>query len=141
MPPIKHQAGCLPVEIHQGHVRVLLVTSRYTGEWIAPKGGIDPGETPQQAAERECAEEAGVTGRILGYLGQFDYPRGRGIGRVATYVLWVEEQLESWEEQDQRLRRWFSLDLAEKEVHRAEVLEMLRSLREALHAKKIILTR
>lgn len=37
------------------------VVSQRGDSWSLPKGHIDPGETPQQAAEREVAEETGIT--------------------------------------------------------------------------------
>lgn len=48
--------------------RVLLVRSYNREPWGCPGGVIDPGETPQQAAERELAEETGLrltAGRLL----------------------------------------------------------------------------
>jgi 8-oxo-dGTP pyrophosphatase MutT (NUDIX family) len=107
---------------------VLLVTSRYTGQWIVPKGTIDPGEEPARTAARETEEEAGVRGRISGRLGAFDYPRGHQTGRVETFVLEVTEELDSWPEQSQRRRRWFSLQQALEQVQRPEVLAMLRCI-------------
>ena len=39
---------------------VLLVSARKVkGTWVFPVGGIDPGETPEIAAARECEEESG----------------------------------------------------------------------------------
>lgn len=32
----------------------------YPGEWMMPQGGIDQGETPRQAMERELVEETGI---------------------------------------------------------------------------------
>ena len=32
----------------------------YPGEWMMPQGGIDTGETPQQAMQRELVEETGI---------------------------------------------------------------------------------
>lgn len=40
-------------------------------EYTYPKGRIDPGETPQQAAQRELTEETGLVGRIVGLIGDF----------------------------------------------------------------------
>jgi 8-oxo-dGTP pyrophosphatase MutT (NUDIX family) len=37
------------------------VVSQRGDSWSLPKGHVDPGETPQQAAEREVAEETGIT--------------------------------------------------------------------------------
>jgi predicted NUDIX family NTP pyrophosphohydrolase len=34
--------------------------SRRAAAWSAPKGGVEPGETPEDAAEREFQEETGL---------------------------------------------------------------------------------
>jgi 8-oxo-dGTP pyrophosphatase MutT (NUDIX family) len=43
------------------------------GLWVLPKGAIDPGETGEQAALREVAEETGAHGHSLGKLGDTRY--------------------------------------------------------------------
>ena len=53
--------------------RVLMVKHRQDGEeyWVLPGGGIEDGETPEQAAVRELKEECGISGRVIrlaGYL-------------------------------------------------------------------------
>ena len=59
-------------------VEYLLVPAASSpGEWVFPKGHIEAGETPEQAAVREVAEEAGVDGEIESALGAIDLPRGR----------------------------------------------------------------
>ena len=45
-----------------GTLEILLITARqHPDSWIFPVGTVDPGETPEQAAARECAEESGYT--------------------------------------------------------------------------------
>ncbi len=46
---------------------------RGTMKWSLPKGHIEPGETPEQAAEREIREETGIEGRVLAPLGTIDF--------------------------------------------------------------------
>ena len=41
--------------------------------WSLPKGHIEAGETAEEAAAREVAEETGITGRIVAPLGMIDY--------------------------------------------------------------------
>jgi 8-oxo-dGTP pyrophosphatase MutT (NUDIX family) len=56
--------------------RVLLV-QHVEGRWQLPGGAVDPGESPQEAAARECLEEAGVVVRIGEVLGVFGGDRYR----------------------------------------------------------------
>jgi 8-oxo-dGTP pyrophosphatase MutT (NUDIX family) len=55
-----------------------------------PKGHPDGDETPEQAAAREVAEEAGVTGELVRELGDVEYRytrRGRMIAKRVRFFL------------------------------------------------------
>jgi len=41
--------------------------------WSLPKGHLEAGESPQQAAVREVQEETGILGRVLQKLGVIDF--------------------------------------------------------------------
>ncbi len=53
-------------------VRLLMIEDRW-GRWSFPKGHVEQGETPVQAALREVEEETGVTGDVLAELGDVQY--------------------------------------------------------------------
>lgn len=66
MPP-PPSAGILLFRMRNGHTEVLLVKpggpfwrNRDTGAWMVPKGMVEPGETPAEAALREFEEETGT---------------------------------------------------------------------------------
>ncbi|PRY01913.1 NUDIX hydrolase [Allonocardiopsis opalescens] len=62
---------------------VLLVFDRWRARWELPGGGIDPGETPRQAAGRELFEESGQRADRLdpAVLAEFELPGGDGTVR------------------------------------------------------------
>ena len=66
MPPPR-SAGVLLFRQREGRTEVLLIRpggpfwrNRNTGAWMIPKGMVEPGEAPAQAALREFEEETGT---------------------------------------------------------------------------------
>lgn len=64
--PQQRSAGVLLFRMSSGTLEVLLIRpggpfwkNRQSGAWMIPKGGIERGESPQQAAVREFEEELG----------------------------------------------------------------------------------
>ena len=118
------QYGVLPYRVEaSGELRILLVTSRRTGRWVAPKGNPMPARLPHEAAAREAYEEAGIEGEIgSAPIGAFRYRKGwRFIlplrAEVTIFPLRVTRELDDWPEAGQRRREWFS---------RAEAAEAVR---------------
>lgn len=59
-------------------------------EWCLPKGHLEVGETLEQAAVREIAEETGIIGRVLETLGTIDYwfsAEGRRVHKLVHHYL------------------------------------------------------
>lgn len=69
-------AGGIAVRVDDGVAYVACIARRSRSgrlEWCLPKGHIEEGETPEQAAVREVAEETGIAADIIQRLGIIDY--------------------------------------------------------------------
>ncbi len=58
--------------------------------WSLPKGHIEQGETTEQTAMREVAEETGIRGSVLATLGSIDYwfvTEGRRVHKTVHHYL------------------------------------------------------
>lgn len=66
-------AGGVVIKKEGSSVKALLIKDSY-GHWTWPKGHIEEGETPQEAAIREISEETGLKSlKVLEEIGQKSY--------------------------------------------------------------------
>jgi len=89
-------AGGIVVRLEGGRLLVALVRGDGLTGHLLPKGGVDPGETTEQAARREIEEEAGLTDlRLLDYLGtreRLNFDRDRW--QMTHYFVFLTSQIE-----------------------------------------------
>jgi 8-oxo-dGTP pyrophosphatase MutT (NUDIX family) len=105
--PTARQAAV--VAIRRGHhdIEVCLIRRKGSGKWAIPKGFIDRGDTPEQAALNEALEEAGIKGELLGgAVGTYEYEKWSATLTVAVYVMEVLEEQADWKEMTFRERNW-----------------------------------
>src|SRR5581483_7148831 len=67
------------------------------GEWVFPKGWVDPGENLRQTAVREVREETGVQAEIVGDAGVAAYEADGETRAVAYFLMRVTDSPE-WAE-------------------------------------------
>ena len=83
------QLPSVSVAIRDASGRVLLARHVEGNRWLLPGGGVEPGETPADAAVREAWEETGLIIRLTGLVGVFggpDYVVQYRNGDRASYV-------------------------------------------------------
>jgi uncharacterized protein len=130
-----YQVAALPLKRGpDGRLLVMLVTSRETRRWVIPKGWPMRKLADHLAAAEEAWEEAGVRGTTSATaLGTFTYDKQRRSGRpvaltVSVYILDVVDELDSWPEQGDRKRSWFSLADAAAAVSEPELQRLIGAL-------------
>lgn len=129
--PCRVQVAALPWRLSENGYEVMLVTSRDSGRWVLPKGWPEKREHHHEAAEREAAEEAGVSGAISRReLGCFYYGKKLPSGmewrcEVHVFPLEVDRVADRWPERKKRARRWFAPDEAAALVREPDLGELI----------------
>jgi 8-oxo-dGTP pyrophosphatase MutT (NUDIX family) len=86
---IEHHRSAGGLIVHDS--RILLISVLEGRRWQLPKGHIEEGETPEEAAVREVKEETGVSGRIRAPLPGVEYwfvdRRKRRIHKTVDYFV------------------------------------------------------
>lgn len=100
--PLTH-AGGVVFRKRDNKTLYLVVSSSDGANWVLPKGHIDPGETPEIAALRELAEEAGVVGEIVASLSEGHYERAEKEVDIQYFLI---REVGSTESTENRTVRW-----------------------------------
>jgi 8-oxo-dGTP pyrophosphatase MutT (NUDIX family) len=95
---IVQQAGGLVVRRVRDDDEFLLVTSKRDPDvWVLPKGHVEPGESPHEAALREVREEAGVEGELMELLGDVTFTYNDRDFVVSFFLIRFREQVPATE--------------------------------------------
>jgi len=94
-----------------------------------PKGHVDPGETPVQAAQREVREETGILAEPVRELGETRYwyrRAGRTIGKEVQFFLFRHTGGDVADHDDEVEEvRWIPLEQAVRELSHAAEREIV----------------
>lgn len=127
---VRQQFGALPFRFTD-LVEIMLITSRETRRWVVPKGWPMKGRSPHGTAAREALQEAGIRGRIAKTsIGSYMYIK-RGLGgkrwpcTVHLFPLAVHVERDTWREQDERTRQWFTYIEAAAAVEEPELRSLI----------------
>ncbi len=127
------------VVVRDGEVVVIVPTRRAadgTKVLCLPKGHLDPGESAQQAAQREVREETGVQAELVGDLGEVRYwyrRDGRSVPKSVRFFLFRYASGDTADHDDEvEVARWMDLGEAEKALSYQGEREMVALARAAL---------
>ena len=75
----------------------ILLLRKYNGDWVLPKGKIEPGESHEEAALREVKEETGLNVKESIYLNWIFKYESLGVEcEEYVYVSFVDERRNSF---------------------------------------------
>ena len=119
-------------------VLFLLIRDSYRN-WGFPKGHVEKGEPPEQAALREVAEETGLSGLSLrGEIDTIDWYfrfRGRLIHKYCHFYLIESASEATCPQQEEGITacRWLPLDAALEMISYANARDVLRRAAELMN--------
>ncbi len=108
-------AGVRVIFVRDG--KVLLVEHTYREGWFLPGGGIDKGETFEEAARREGREEAGLDAADLRLFGLYTHLGQGKNDHIAVYVSEAFEETEPKANGEIARLGWFPLQELPAGIH------------------------
>jgi 8-oxo-dGTP diphosphatase len=84
---IRAAGGIVHRRVSASHVEIACIYREARGDWTFPKGKLDPGETFEQAALREVAEETGMDCYVERFVGTTNYTHRKGKPKIVAYYL------------------------------------------------------
>jgi 8-oxo-dGTP pyrophosphatase MutT (NUDIX family) len=127
----EHSAGGVVFRMDAGQPLYLLIRDSYQN-WGFPKGHIERGEQPDEAAQREVCEETGLAGlAIRGAIDTIDWFfrfRGQLIHKSCQFFLMESAEATTSPQHNEGITacRWIAFEEAESLVSYANAREVLR---------------
>jgi 8-oxo-dGTP diphosphatase len=84
---IRAAGGIVHRSVASGRAEIACIYREARGDWTFPKGKLDEGETFEQAALREVAEETGMNCHVLRFVGTTNYTHRKGKPKIVAYYL------------------------------------------------------
>ncbi len=92
-----------------GTVEMLVVHRPRYDDWSLPKGKLEPGESSEDAARREVAEETGVLAELGAELPTSHYVDRKGRPKTVRYWMMTAGGAQPWEPNDEvDAMRWIA---------------------------------
>jgi ADP-ribose pyrophosphatase YjhB (NUDIX family) len=117
-------AGAIVIRFNGKPEFLLITTTGKSDEWTFPKGHIEQGELPENAAMREVREEAGVFTEVIKFIGTSSFTKKAEAVTVAYYLLRCKGHAERHEN---RSILWCDYDAALKKLSFEDARAMLIS--------------
>jgi len=116
---------------HNAHEVVVVHRPRYD-DWTLPKGKLDPGETLEECALREVAEETGLRCRLGALVGDVTYVDHKDRTKLVRYWEMTVESGAPTPNDEADEVRWLSLDEVSAILSYPHDLPMVEALRRRL---------
>jgi 8-oxo-dGTP pyrophosphatase MutT (NUDIX family) len=140
-----HSAGGILVSHFDNETRFLVIHQRRKNgelQWVMPKGGLEPGETPEGAARREIQEEVGLDAlHLIGPAGgqafQFKDQSGADNQKTVDWFVFradAPEQLKLNRDEGFIDAHWLSYRDARLRLTHPEFVAFLDRAQDMLHA-------
>ncbi len=136
---LKQRVAALPILVKKSKHKkkrkkkcmVYMITSREQGQWIIPTGKLEKNLSNRRVALLEAFEEAG----ILGVLDEqfkvqilIQSPSGKKKRKTIVFLLYVKRILNHWPEENERRRKFVSIQTYAKTVSDKKLKKKLLAL-------------
>jgi 8-oxo-dGTP pyrophosphatase MutT (NUDIX family) len=128
--PEERSAGYVLYRVRDGEREYLIIKNRHGGHWGFPKGHLEPGETPLEAARREVAEEVNIGSieHVPGFSESVSYRFHRGrevVKKTVTFFLGRAGETGSPDPREIDAMRWLPYSEAKRQLTYKEQKDIL----------------